>query len=55
MKKSKPILLGFLYRNPAENIDWIERYISMMETINEDSKDIIMLGDFNIDLSKNNF
>ena len=55
MKYSKPFLLCFLYRNPAEKrVDWIDRFISMMDKAYDYSKDIIVLGDFNMDLLKEN-
>ena len=54
IKYCKPILLCFLYRNPAERIDWIDRFISMMDHAHNQTNDIIILGDFNIDLLKDN-
>ena len=54
MKHSKPVLLCFLYRNPAERVDWIDRFIFMMDNAYNRCRDIIILGDFNIDLLKGN-
>ena len=54
VKYYKPFLICFLYRNPAERIDWIDRFNSMMDHAYDQSKDIIILGDFNIDLLKDN-
>ena len=52
LKNTKPILAGFLYRNPAERVNWRDRFISMMDQVTLESKEIILLGDFNIDLLK---
>ena len=54
LKKSTPILVGFCYRNPSERTNWMDRYDSMMEAVLLESKEIILLGDFNIDLMKTN-
>ena len=52
VKKNKPIIIGFVYRNPAENAGWLNRFHTMMEAVTFEDKEIIMLGDFNIDLLK---
>ena len=54
LKKNTPILIGFCYRNPTERTDWINKFDSMIETALLESKEIILLGDFNIDLLKTN-
>ena len=51
-KKSKPITIGFIYRNPCENTSWIKRYHSMMKAVTFEDREAIILGDFNIDLLK---
>jgi exonuclease III len=51
-KKSKPIRVGFLYRNPAENADWYKRFGSMMEAVSHDGNEIMLFGDLNIDVLK---
>ena len=54
IKYSKPIILGFIYRNPAEHTDWYDRFSLLMDTVLLEGKEIIIMGDFNIDLSKPN-
>jgi hypothetical protein len=51
-KKSKPIRVGFLYRNPCENVDWFKSFHNMMEAVSHDGYEIILFGDINIDLLK---
>ena len=51
-KGTKPILLGFLYRNPDERVEWFDRFEMLMEDVSTYSNEIILLGDFNIDLLK---
>ena len=53
MKKS-PILVGFLYRNPSEPANWVDQFVCMVDSVWLESKEIILMGDFNIDLSKAN-
>ena len=48
-KGCKPILYGFLYRNPAERVDWHDRFNDMMDAAILENKELIMFGDFNID------
>ena len=52
--KSSPILVGFCYRNPACRGGWIDVFSEMMDTVSFESKESILLGDFNIDLTKAN-
>lgn len=54
IKKSSPIILGFIYRNPDERISWTENFTSMIDAVILESKDIFLLGDINIDLMKPN-
>lgn len=44
------ILVGFVYRNPASDPSWYDDFITMMDKIEncENGKDIVILGDFNI-------
>lgn len=49
---SSPILIGFLYRNPAVNDVWINDFENMMDSVSMTRQDIYILGDFNIDLMK---
>lgn len=50
LKKHKPVLIGLCYRNPSENSSWIDHFDSMMDTVTLHQKEIILMGDFNIDL-----
>ena len=43
-------LIGFVYRNPASTLSWYDDFIHMMDNVQKCNADIIMLGDFNIDL-----
>ena len=52
--KSTPILVGYCYRNPASRVDWIHDFTAMLDNAAFESKEIILLGDFNIDLQKSN-
>ena len=52
VKHSKPLIIGFIYRNPAERIDWFDNFNLMMDAATLENKEIILLGDFNIDLLK---
>ena len=33
LTRSKPILTGFIYRNPSERVEWFERFDSMMNAV----------------------
>jgi hypothetical protein len=54
IKKTAPILVGFIYRNPEERVDWIDKFTTMMDSVILESKEYLLLGDFNIDLLKPN-
>ena len=43
-------MIGFVYRNRAETIQWQDRFNMMMDTVILESKETTILGDFNIDL-----
>ncbi|CAC5413151.1 rnhA [Mytilus coruscus] len=47
----KPILLGNIYRPPNSNAEWITKFESMLTNVDIEDKEIIILGDFNIDLA----
>ena len=38
MKKSSPILVGFLYRNPLEPANWVDKFVCMMDSVWLESK-----------------
>ena len=48
--KSSPLLIGFIYRNPASRNDWFDDYLHMMDKVNSLNINTVLLGDFNIDL-----
>ena len=52
IKHSKPFLVGFVYRNPAESIEWQERINSLMDDVIMMNQEVILFGDFNTDLLK---
>ena len=52
IKNSKPFLIIFVYRNPAECIEWRERYNSLMDDVIIMNHEVILFGDFNIQLLK---
>ena len=54
ISESTPILVGFCYRNPASRVDWIHTFTAMIDNVLFESKQIILLGDFNVDLQKSN-
>ena len=49
LKKSSPILVGFIYRNPSEPANWADKVVCLMDAVWLESKEIILMGDFNID------
>ena len=54
MNKSSPILVGFLYRKTSVTANRVDKFVCMMDSVWLESKEIILMGDFNIDLSKAN-
>ena len=52
LKRSKPILTGFTYRNPSERTDWFDRFTLMMDAGLSRNKRNNITGDFNINLLK---
>ena len=50
--KTKPLLVGYVYRNPASSQGWPDDFISLMDKVTECNANILLLGDFNIDLFK---
>ena len=49
---SNATLFGYVYRNPAATYAWFDDFVDMMDKVNECSSNIVLLGDFNIDLFK---
>ena len=52
LKRNTPIIMSFLYRNPLEKVEWMEKFSSMMDAASLDASEVILMGDFNIDLLK---
>ena len=50
--KTKPLLVGYVHRNPASSQGWPDDFISMMDKVTECNANNLLLGDFNIDLFK---
>ena len=38
MKRSKPLLVGFIYRNPSERVEWLDRFNLLMDAVANESK-----------------
>ncbi|WP_419623937.1 endonuclease/exonuclease/phosphatase family protein, partial [Thiolapillus sp.] len=49
---SNATLVGYVYRNPAATYAWFDDFVDMMDKVNECNSNIVLLGDFNIDLFK---
>ena len=50
--KTKPLLVGYVYRNPASPQEWSHEFINTMDKVMENNKNILLLGGFNISLFK---
>jgi len=51
-ESSSSLLVGILYRNPASALTWHDDFVEMMDKVAEVQDTILLLGDFNIDMSK---
>ena len=49
--KSKPLLLGIVYRPPSATISWFDDFSIELEKASSFNYDIIITGDFNIDVT----
>ena len=49
---SPAVLVGDVYRNPAATHPWFDDFVQMMDKVCESNPNIVLLGDFNIDLLK---
>ena len=49
---SPAVLVGYVYRNPAATHPWFDDFVQMMDKVCESNPNIVLLGDFNIDLLK---
>ena len=48
----RPLLIGTLYRNGAYGSEWTANFVKMMDNIFLKYKDVVLLGDFNINLKR---
>ena len=48
--KSKSQLVGFFYRHPDSRNNWFEDFDDMLENVNSLDLDMLLLGDFNLNL-----
>ncbi|XP_033759601.1 uncharacterized protein LOC117341849 [Pecten maximus] len=51
-KNSSPIICVNVYRPPNERVDWFDHFDSVIDRLSTENKNIIVLGDFNIDQQK---
>ena len=47
---SSPLLLGYVYRHPDSTDEWQENFVQMMDTITPSNRNILLQGDFNVNL-----
>ena len=47
---TQSLLVSFIYRNPSANHDWFDKFVEMMDNATTSNKDILLLGDFNINM-----
>lgn len=52
LPKTKPIIVGTVYRAPSCTVDYLEKVDSIFQKCNSIYDDIYILGDFNLDISK---
>ena len=52
--KSKPFLVGNIYRPPNSNIQWSEIFEDCIEHVLHEEKEIYLMGDINRDLLNDN-
>jgi len=50
--KSAPLMVGFIYRHKSSSFAWYDDFITMIDKVKEISSNILLLGDFNIDMFK---
>jgi hypothetical protein len=48
--KSSPVLVGYIYRNPASTFQWFDDFTVMMDKVRQSTSEILILGDFNINM-----
>ena len=52
LNPSTPLLVCFIYRNPSETANWLDKFETMLDNIPDKNHEIIIEGDINIDLNK---
>ena len=52
--KSKPILITSVYMPPSSRIEYFEKIEILFQNLDSEHKELIIVGDFNCDLLKNN-
>ena len=45
--KSKPFLIGSMYRLPNAKVELIDRFEKFIDIVSREGKEMILLGDFN--------
>ena len=50
--KSRPLIIGFVYRNPAAKFEWYDDFLQNFDSVDVHKSDILLLGDFNINMLK---
>ena len=50
--KTPSLLVGYVYRNPAATYEWYDEFVTMLDKVSESKNNVLLLGDFNIDLLK---
>ena len=53
-RRKSSILVGYIYRNTASTFDWYDQFVTMMDRVQGCSLNVVLLGDFNIDMQKGN-
>ena len=48
--KSKPFLVGNMYRPPNSKVEFVDRFESFIDNVSSEGKEIILMGDFNKNL-----
>ena len=48
--KSKPFLVGNMYRPPNSKVEFVDRFETFIDNVSRERKEIILLGDFNKNL-----
>ena len=48
--KSKPFLIGNMYRPPDSKVEFLDRFESVVDNASSEGKEIVLLGDFNKNL-----